>query len=113
MPNIDLLYLTGNSLSGGIPQTPSNMSSLQQLSLSSNMLGNALPSNIGDALPNLQFLYLGDNMFEGQIPASLGNASGLEEIDLPSNNFIGQIPSSFRKLSVITRLNRGGEKKET
>lgn len=63
MMNIVELFLGMNSLSGGIPHTL-NMSSLQQLSLASNMLGNALPSNIGDALPKLQVLFLGGNMFK-------------------------------------------------
>ncbi|XP_062219650.1 putative receptor-like protein kinase At3g47110 isoform X2 [Phragmites australis] len=69
------------------------------------MLGNTLPSNIGDALPNLRLLYLGMNYFEGYIPASLGNPSGLEQIDLSSNYFTGQIPSSFGKLLQLYYLN--------
>jgi len=73
MPNIVKLYLNQNNLSGGIPQILPNLSYLQELSLSTNMLGGPLPSNITDALPNLTILFLGNNSFEGHIPASLGN----------------------------------------
>jgi Leucine-rich repeat (LRR) protein len=69
------------------------------------MLGNALPSNIGDALPNLSILFLADNNFDGHIPASLGNPKGLEKIDLSGNHFTGQIPSSFGNLSKLQVLN--------
>ncbi|CAO2039657.1 unnamed protein product [Urochloa humidicola] len=98
-------YLSENSLSGEIPQTLSNISSLLDLSLSVNMLENALPSNIGDAFPNLQNLFVGGNTFQGQIPASLGNASGLGQIDLSLNGFSGQIPSSFGRMGALYYLN--------
>ncbi|RCV07307.1 hypothetical protein SETIT_1G233400v2 [Setaria italica] len=105
MPNILVLDLSVNNLSGRIPRALSNVSSLQGLSLASNMLGSTLPSNIGDALPNLTILYLGENYFEGHIPASLGNPPGLGVIDLSSNYFTGQIPNSLGNLSQLSSLN--------
>lgn len=86
-------------LSGGIPEALFNMSSLQVLDLERNMLGEALPPNIGDA-PNLRQLHLAFNMFEGHITASLGNDSALEWIDLLS----GQVPTSFGKLQHLSYL---------
>jgi Leucine-rich repeat (LRR) protein len=68
------------------------------------MLGNQLPSNIGDAFPNLNTLFLGNNSFEGHIPASLGNASLLQNVSLANNKLIGKIPSSFGKLSGLLLL---------
>nr|TKW40297.1 hypothetical protein SEVIR_1G236700v2 [Setaria viridis] len=84
-----------NNLSGGIPQTLSNLSSLRQLSLEGNTLGNTLPSNFGNALPSLQILYLGNDML----------VSGLIDWDLSSNKFTGQIPSIFGSLSGLSILN--------
>ncbi|TKW40320.1 hypothetical protein SEVIR_1G237900v4 [Setaria viridis] len=107
MPNILILDLSVNNLSGRIPRALSNVSSLQEWSLASNMLGSILPSNIGDALPNLTILYLGENYFEGHIPASLGNPPGLREIDLSENYFTGQIPNSLGNLSLLSYLNLG------
>lgn len=103
MPHISSLYLGVNNLSGGIPRTL-NSSSLQQLSLASNNLGNTLPSNFGNALPELQILFLGNNTFEGHIPASLGNATRLIQLDLSGNKFTGQIPDIFGRLSVLSFL---------
>jgi Leucine-rich repeat (LRR) protein len=105
MPNILLLDLSVNNLSGRIPQALYNASSLQGLSLASNMLGGTLPSNIGDALLNLMNLYLGSNHFEGHIPASLGNPPGLSQLDLSQNYFTGQIPSTLGNLSALIFLN--------
>uniref|UniRef100_A0A0E0K2E7 non-specific serine/threonine protein kinase n=1 Tax=Oryza punctata TaxID=4537 RepID=A0A0E0K2E7_ORYPU len=71
LSNLVQLVLGENNLSGGIPQALHNLSSLEILGLEFNMLGKALPPNMGDALSNLQLLNLGNNMFEGRIPASL------------------------------------------
>ncbi|WVZ74570.1 hypothetical protein U9M48_022736 [Paspalum notatum var. saurae] len=105
MPNILVLDLSTNNLSGRIPQDLSNVSSLHGLSLTSNMIGNTLPSNIGDALPNLKELLLAQNYFEGQIPASLGKPPNLEAIELSRNYFTGQIPYSLGNLSLLSYLN--------
>ncbi|WVZ74597.1 hypothetical protein U9M48_022761 [Paspalum notatum var. saurae] len=105
MPNILALDLNTNNLSGRIPQDLSNVSSLLGLSLTSNKIGNTLPSNIGDALPNLKELLLSENYFEGQIPASLGKPQNLEAIELSRNFFTGQIPYSLGNLSFLSYLN--------
>jgi len=81
--NLKTLILGDNRLSGEIPQAFFHLSSLQYLNLESNMLGKALPPNIGELLPNLMQLTLANNIFEGSIPDSFGNnALGLEVIDL-------------------------------
>ncbi|CAD6250303.1 unnamed protein product [Miscanthus lutarioriparius] len=105
MPNIELLDLSQNYLTGRLPQDLSNVSSLGGLSLTSNMLGNTLPSNIGYALPNLTVLLLASNNFEGPIPASLGKPAGLETIDISDNRLTGQIPNSLGNLTVLSYLN--------
>ncbi|CAO2039665.1 unnamed protein product [Urochloa humidicola] len=105
LPNLQVLLLGANNLTGGISGTLLNCSSLQFLDLGFNMLGNTLPSDIGDVLPNLQLLYLDSNNFEGSIPASLGNVSGLEELDFSYNNFTGEVPSSLGKYGALYYLN--------
>ncbi|CAL5020908.1 unnamed protein product [Urochloa decumbens] len=112
LPSLQLLFLGANNLSGAITRTLSNRSSLLYIDLSFNMLGNTLPSDIGDTLPNLTFLYLNSNKFEGNIPASLGNISGLLELDFSFNNFIGQVPSSLGKYGKLSYLNLGANKLE-
>ncbi|CAD6243608.1 unnamed protein product [Miscanthus lutarioriparius] len=124
LTNLASITLDSNYLTGGIPAALGNITTLQvvsftqnrlngkipheELSLTSNMLGNKLPSNIGDALPNLTILFLADNNFDGHIPASLGNPKGLENLDLSSNHFTGQIPSSIGNLSQLQLLSLEG-----
>uniref|UniRef100_A0ACD5YMJ1 Uncharacterized protein n=1 Tax=Avena sativa TaxID=4498 RepID=A0ACD5YMJ1_AVESA len=106
LPKLQTLILGENMISGEFPQAILNhSSSLQYLSLEYNMLGKALPSNIGDLLPNLIELTLGANRFDGHIPVSLGNASGLQVIDFWNNSFTGKIPTSLGKLVNLTILN--------
>jgi LRR receptor-like serine/threonine-protein kinase FLS2 len=93
LTKIEHLLLHENNLSRGIPQTLSNLSSFQELSLTYNMLSNTLLSNFGHALPNLKLLYLTANFFEGQIPHSLGNVSSLVYLDMSFNKFTSKIPS--------------------
>ncbi|XP_044420011.1 receptor kinase-like protein Xa21 isoform X1 [Triticum aestivum] len=103
--SLQVLLLGDNYLSGEFPHSIlNNSTSLQYLSLEINLLGKALPPNIGD-LRGLIELTMSGNIFEGHIPASLGNATGLEVIDLSANNFTGQIPNIFGKLPNLTNLN--------
>ncbi|KAM0822267.1 hypothetical protein ACQ4PT_071605 [Festuca glaucescens] len=106
LSKLQVLILGQNRLSGEIPHDFFNLLAiLKYLSLESNMLGKALPPNIGDNLPNLIQLALDGNSFEGPLPSSLGNASLLQLLDLSNNSFTGQIPTSFGKLSNLTTLN--------
>jgi len=98
------LSLGKNKLSGIIPTTILNHSSLSILDVNTNSLRMALPSTIGDTLPNLQALGLNNNKFHGQIPASLGNPPYLSIIQLNSNYFTGPIPSSLGNLSYLRKL---------
>ena len=80
------------NLSGEIPFSIFNISSLKFLSLTLNRLVGKLPSNIGLTLPKIRELCLASNHLEGPIPSSLSNATYIEHLDLSSNNFTGHIP---------------------
>ena len=90
--NLVTLQLSENQLSGEIPFSIFNTSSLKFLSLTLNRLVGKLPSNIGLTLPKIRELCLASNHMEIPIPSSLSNASYIEHLDLSSNNFTGHIP---------------------
>ena len=81
-----------NSLSGTVPPSLFNMSSLKYLGMANNSLIGKLPSDIGYTLPNIQDLILPGNKFEGSFPASLLHAYNLRWLDIANNSLIGFIP---------------------
>ncbi|KAL5546634.1 hypothetical protein UlMin_006321 [Ulmus minor] len=103
-----LISVAVNKLSGTLPSSFYNLSSLETLSLSFNKLNGILPADIGYALPNLQVLGIGDNEFSGTIPISLSNNSQLWYLDLADNLFFGKVPTNIGNLFDMRNLNLGG-----
>ncbi|GAB4841217.1 hypothetical protein Ancab_039680 [Ancistrocladus abbreviatus] len=83
-------YLDQNTLTGKIPQCLRNLSnSLAMLSLSDNILQGTIPNTFSSAC-TLKMINLANNQLQGQVPRSLANCSSLEVLDL-GNNFISDI----------------------
>jgi len=101
------LSLYQNNLTGSIPGSLSNLSSLQQLNLMENHLIGSIPSSLGN-LSQLRVLRLFENQLTGAIPASLGYLPNLRLLYLWSNQLTGGIPSSLGSLSSLTDLSIGG-----
>ena len=103
LSSLHRVWLNGNELSGSIPSTLGNLSNLQQLSLHSNGLSGSIPSTLGN-LSNLTGLWLNGNELSGSIPSSLGNLSNLQDLELNFNQLSGSIPSSLGNLSNLQDL---------
>ncbi|KAK9070514.1 hypothetical protein SSX86_010916 [Deinandra increscens subsp. villosa] len=102
---ITALRLPAFSLHGPIPpNTLSQLSDLQILSLRSNGLTGPFPSDFSN-LRNLTALYLQSNGFYGPLPLSFANWNNLSILDLSNNGFNGSIPISISNLSHLTALN--------
>ena len=72
---IDITYelnLSGQGLSGGIPNTIAELSNLMFLDLSNNNISGTIPNEIG-ALTSLVELFLFGNQLTGSIPLEVGN----------------------------------------
>ncbi|CAN1149216.1 Probable LRR receptor-like serine/threonine-protein kinase At3g47570 [Linum perenne] len=95
--NFSIVSLYDNGLSGTIPLSTFNSSTLLVIDLELNQLTGQLPSGLGFTfLPQLQFISLVNNRFSGPIPASLSNATDLGTIRLGLNRFSGRFPSLER-----------------
>uniref|UniRef100_A0A7N2M8K4 Disease resistance R13L4/SHOC-2-like LRR domain-containing protein n=1 Tax=Quercus lobata TaxID=97700 RepID=A0A7N2M8K4_QUELO len=101
LQNLHELNLGGNSLSGEIPSSFSNIKALSYLDLGWNNLNGPIPTLFGN-LTKVTKIFLYNNDFTGQIPSSLSNLKDLNVIDLSNNKFEGSIPVSLGNLTKVT-----------
>src|SRR6185503_15449752 len=104
--NLQALDLTYNYLSGTVPTSLYNMSTLTYLGIGANNLEGEIPNNIGFTLPSIKKMIFLENQFHGQIHASLANATNLMVMDLRYNSFHGIVPS-LGSLPNLQELNLG------
>ena len=97
------ISLTGNNLSGSIPNEIGNLSVLQSLYLDNNNLSGVIPAEIGN-LSFLQNLQLSFNQLSGAIPVEIGGLQVLTSLNLASNQLSGAIPQEIGNLSHLTFL---------
>ncbi|XP_057970381.1 probable inactive leucine-rich repeat receptor-like protein kinase At3g03770 [Malania oleifera] len=81
-----------NSFSGAIPRQYSQLTQLQHLDLSFNLLIGTVPAAVF-SLPNISYLNLESNMLNGQLPDQLSCSSKLELVDISNNRLTGGLPS--------------------
>ncbi|KAM0975321.1 hypothetical protein ACFX13_018660 [Malus domestica] len=94
---LGLLYLSHNQLNGSIPCSISGLNSLLFCQLSQNKLAGALPASPGQ-LPKIERLFFENNKLSGKLPAIIGHLAILTDIFFSNNRFTGKIPSSFSNL---------------
>lgn len=98
LPRLEKLQLRKNSLTGEIPASLANLSSLQHLSLSYNKLEGLIPPGLGD-IAGLRYLFLNaNNLSSGELPISLYNLSSLVMLQVGNNMLHGSIPSDIGRM---------------
>ncbi|KAH7867259.1 hypothetical protein Vadar_031007 [Vaccinium darrowii] len=90
---LKLIDLSGNILSGKVPEQIGSLVGLNSLNLSRNTLTGEIIQEIG-RMEMLESLDLSNNRFFGEIPRSLAQLHFLSVLNLSSNNLSGKIPSS-------------------
>lgn len=96
-PNLKLLYLSRNDLSGEIPPLLLGSSRrLRRLDLSSNNLRGSIPASVGN-LTGLLTLRLQNNLLSGAIPNDDTDLLlRLVDFDVSNNELVGVVPQSLR-----------------
>ncbi|RDX65750.1 LRR receptor-like serine/threonine-protein kinase HSL2, partial [Mucuna pruriens] len=90
--------LSETGIYGEFPFAFCRIRTLQNLSLASNFLGNAISPNSLLLCSHLRLLNLSDNYFVGVLPEFPSEFTELRELDLSKNNFTGDVPASFGEL---------------
>ncbi|WCJ33296.1 Leucine-rich receptor-like protein kinase family protein [Euphorbia peplus] len=104
LPQLLLMELHNNYLTGQfLEQTTKLSSKLEQLNLSENRLSGDLPTSIGN-LSSLQILLLSGNHFTGKIPGEIGRLKNVLTLDMSRNNFSGEIPAEIGDCPMLTYL---------
>ncbi|XP_057549702.1 probable LRR receptor-like serine/threonine-protein kinase IRK [Amaranthus tricolor] len=101
--NLQILDLSLNELSGGIPSEIGAFRGLQFLNISRNLLIGSVPGSVGD-LKITQVIDLSYNRLNGSIPPEIGGAVALRELRLEGNRLTGHIPSQIANCSSLTAL---------
>eukprot|EP01121_Diplochlamys_sp_Union-15-3_P018414 TRINITY_DN668_c0_g1_i2.p1 TRINITY_DN668_c0_g1~~TRINITY_DN668_c0_g1_i2.p1 ORF type:complete len:269 (-),score=32.91 TRINITY_DN668_c0_g1_i2:106-912(-) len=88
--NIFSLSLQGNSLSGTLPESLTQISTLQFLYLSRNQITGSIPQSYGKLVSLVQ-LGLDQNFLTGTVPSSLSNLFNLQSLFFQDNQFTGSL----------------------
>ena len=127
-PNLYFLWIVHNNLTGTIPTSLFNITTLTKLSIGFNQINGEVPKEIGKSrvlqlfaasgnkllgrfqqtilnISSLADLDLGSNYLHGELPSSLGSSlSNLQGLALGNNFFGGHIPSSLANASKLSMI---------
>ncbi|KAA8534617.1 hypothetical protein F0562_032124 [Nyssa sinensis] len=97
------LDLSNNSLSGTLPPSLGNCTSLISLNLGMNNLRGNIPNEL-EAAKKMTYLQLNDNHFNGHFPSFIRGLQSLEVLNLGNNRFQGEIPQFIGNLQNLRIL---------
>ncbi|KAL5681486.1 hypothetical protein ACJX0J_007871, partial [Zea mays] len=97
------IYFHDNLLTGAIPESITRLQNLILFDVASNQMSGRLPTQIGK-LKSLQQFYTNGNKFYGPIPDSIGNLTSIEYIYLSDNQLNSTVPSSLFQLPKLIYL---------
>ncbi|QSE95889.1 T9SS type A sorting domain-containing protein [Fulvivirga lutea] len=103
--DLTVIDLGGNNFTGNLPPELFNNTNLQFINLwddednGMNLTG-SIPSTIGN-LTSLNTLVIEGNQLTGAIPAEIGNAISLQEVNLRNNQLSGNLPDEIWQLPLI------------
>ncbi|XP_031498542.1 receptor-like protein 20 [Nymphaea colorata] len=107
---LEVLYLSGNNLTGTIPNCIANLTRLDLLDLGGNQLQGLIPRELICDLSSLGLIRVKGNQLTDELARFLYNCSSeIWAIDLSHNRLMGSLPSnwltSFRWLQVLDLSN--------
>ncbi|PUZ54853.1 hypothetical protein GQ55_5G164600 [Panicum hallii var. hallii] len=103
MPELEILDLSVNMLTGSIPPGVWSLKELQALTaFRNNLTGDLVVDDF--AAMGLTMIDFSENNLTGVIPEVFGHLENLTDLNLFSNNFSGEIPASIGRLPSLSTL---------
>ncbi|KAH0733771.1 hypothetical protein KY285_009478 [Solanum tuberosum] len=99
-------FISHNNLTGEIPSSICNLTSLRMLDLATNNLRGEIPLCFGN-ITSLQVLNMRHNNLSGNIPTTFSNGSSLSSLNLHGNKLEGKIPQSLTNCKQLEVLDLG------
>ncbi len=103
-PNLQEFDVSGNRVTGSIPDNFRTLRRLTVLAAGNNRLSGTLPIQTLQSLDSLRTLNLGGNSFTGSIPAELSQLRRLRVLSLRANQLTGTLPESLSSLDSLETL---------
>ena len=91
----EILYVTGNSISGTLPEEMGNLTKLQEFLAHFNEIEGPIPAGFF-GITSIRVLRLDNNKITGDIAAEIGNLSALTDLRLNNNTFSGPFPDTIQ-----------------
>ena len=107
LTDLRVLDLSGNRLTGELPERLSELQQLERLALGFNNLRGPIPPTLAH-LGRLAVLDLSDNFFHGPIPPEVGKLVSLRRLNLSANQLTGRIPRELDALADLEILDLHG-----
>ncbi|XP_057819338.2 receptor-like protein 36 [Cryptomeria japonica] len=105
-PDIKVLLVNDNLLTGNIPLQLQGISSLEIVNLANNYLNGIIPPSLANC-SELKILNLEDNNLRGMIPYELGKLSKLKSLVIKKNQLSGSFPPSISNCTELYFLDVG------
>ncbi|KAM3288975.1 hypothetical protein P3S67_017262 [Capsicum chacoense] len=107
MAYLDLSHNMFDNLTGEIPLSVCNLTSLIVLDLARNSLKGAIPHCLGNMSDQLKVLDMQHNSLSGNLPTTFSFGSGLKSFNLHHNKLEGKIPKSLANCAQLEVLDLG------
>lgn len=108
-PRLQELLLNDNKFTGSIPAWDGD-DHLTRIHMHNNLISGWLPPSFGN-MTSLQELWLHNNKVHGKLPYTLGQLTNLESMYLERNQLTGHIPPTLSQLSKLEELRIFGNSK--
>ena len=102
--NLEYLFMSGNRLSGELPDELFALRYIKNIDLSNNLFRNEIDPRFYRLNPSLRVLRLSGNGHTGRIPIELLNTESLITLDLSDNQLTGGIPPEINRLINLSFL---------